>query len=101
MKNADCSPEKDIIVSGNTITSPYKIPILRIPKEDDISIGLLFDDEKQSIEFCYINALGKIQERFQNGCYPTEQCINCNCDITTDNFCYFSKEKKVEFYCEN
>ena len=77
MRTSDEKSKKDDIVLDSPYSSCFKIPILKIPKDNNVSISLNFNEEQKSLHYSYIDISGQILEKFPTECYPVENCSKC------------------------
>ncbi len=80
--------------------STFKIPILEIPKSEDVFIYLDFDEESKAINCNYINK-EEISQKFLIENYPIEKCKKCQCELTVNNLNFLESNSTIELFCDN
>ena len=80
--------------------STFKIPVLEIPKSEDVFIYLDFDEESKAINCNYINK-EEISQKFLIENYPIEKCKKCQCELTVNNLNFLESNSTIELFCDN
>ena len=78
----------------------FKIPILDIPKSEEVFIYLDFDEESKAINCNYLNKDG-ISQKFLIENYPIEKCKKCQCELTVNNLNFLESNSTIELFCDN
>ena len=76
-----------------------KIPILHLPKNDDIIICSMLNKDNQSIDNFFIGKNVQVLEQNKIDNWPKEKCYNCNCDLTICNLSFVDDNKIIKLYC--
>ena len=76
-----------------------KIPILHLPKNDDIIICSMLNKDNQSIDNFFIGKNVQVLEQNKIDNWPKEKCYNCHCDLTICNLSFVDDNKIIKLYC--
>ena len=76
-----------------------KIPILKLPKNDDIIICSMFNKNNQSIDILFINKNSAVLEQNKIDNWPVEKCSNCQCELSIYNTSFIDENKISKLYC--
>ena len=85
--------------SGNNGLVIEKIPILKLPKNDDIIICSMFNKNNQSIDILFINKNSAVLEQNKIDNWPVEKCSNCQCELSIYNTSFIDDNKISKLYC--
>ena len=85
--------------SGKNGISLEKIPILKLPKNNDIFMCSMLNPNNQTIENCFINKNSIVLERNTIDNWPVEKCIKCQCELSIDNLSFIVDNEIAILYC--
>ena len=85
--------------SGKNGSIQCKIPILEIPKNEELLITFMFNEELNSIESHLLNGNSSLLKKYQINSFPTEKCKICKSELSIDNFFFLDKIDNIELFC--
>lgn len=89
--------------SGKNGFIKCKIPIIEIPKNEEMFNCFLFNEENKSIELYFIKKDSMtIIRKYKMENFPVEKCNKCKSDLSIDNLSFLLKDNNnTELYCGN
>lgn len=88
--------------SGKNGFIKCKIPIIEIPKNEEMFNCFLYNEETNSIELYFMKKDSSIIRKYKMENFPVEKCNKCKSDLSIDNLSFLIKDNNnTELYCSN
>ena len=87
--------------SGKNGFTNCKIPVLEIPKREDIFMIYMFNEELQTIQVSFLDQNSKIINQNKIDNYPVEKCNICKTELTFGNLSFLVDKENNELLCDN
>ena len=87
--------------SGKSRFTDCKIPVLEIPKREDIFMIYMFNEELQTIQVSFLDQNSKIIKQYKIDNYPMEKCNACKTELTVGNLSFLFDKETKKLLCDN
>ena len=87
--------------SGKSGFTDCKIPVLKIPKREDIFMIYMFNEELQTIQVSFLDQNSKIIKQYKIDNYPIEKCNACKTELTVSNLSFLVDKETKKLLCDN
>ena len=87
--------------SGKSGFTDCKIPVLEIPKREDIFMIYMFNEELQTIQVSFLDQNSKIIKQYKFDNYPMEKCNACKTELTVGNLSFLVDKETKKLLCDN